>query len=342
MNEQQELALSSEINPDLKPNFTVTPNVILDRWQPILSAPGFCCLMVAVRKTYGWHKEDDEISQSQFEAGTGKSRTFVRSGVRELLAVELLVLVAAATATTGARYKINLMAGLPPRPEGLENTGGGDGKTPLNGNSEGLEQPPQNKASLKKSKKEKIAAEAASLYTRVVALIVKAHHKLTGEALTFHSFGKAYGQAVKDIIAMAGAGTDDELFAIIRRKVGAYYNLCLSEATQLRKFYTQQGITPLSIRSSWNKLVEVGATRSAFQPAEEKKFPDVMQMTDEQIASEFSDWQKKFTMTQVREGLPAAIWEKWQTEKRGFAAALGETIMAYKKSQATGGQNVTG
>lgn len=176
------------------------------------------------------------------------------------------------------------------------------------------------------------APEAPALYSQVVKLIGSAHEALTGEPLSWIGYEKAYGSAIKQIIMQAEGAkgphdNDDAVLLRIRAKVEAYYKLARSEAGQAKKFYTQQGITPLSIRSAWNKLV-VAQVKSAMA-AREEKFPDVMTMTESQILETFEDWQSRFTIGQVREGLPKGIWVKWQREKNGFAGALCETILAY-------------
>lgn len=54
----------------LQPNFTAIPNFILDEIGPTLTASEYIIIIFLCRKTYGWQKREDNISISQFEAGT--------------------------------------------------------------------------------------------------------------------------------------------------------------------------------------------------------------------------------------------------------------------------------
>ena len=172
-----------------------------------------------------------------------------------------------------------------------------------------------------------MADKAAPLYTRVVDLIAKAHKELTGEELVFASHGKAYGQAVKQIIEMAGPGTDDEIFERVRTKVKKFYKLAKAEIGSQRQFYSQQGITPLSIRVHWNKLVEI---KTGSQKPDVPKVPPFNQLGAGDALAIFSNWREHFTENQLREYLPTEIWSEWQHEKNGFAGALPEIVLAYK------------
>ena len=61
-------------NKLVPPNFTQTPNILIDEWLPILSPTEFKLIMVIVRKTFGWHKESDTISLKQLVKATGMSK----------------------------------------------------------------------------------------------------------------------------------------------------------------------------------------------------------------------------------------------------------------------------
>lgn len=98
----------SEENKDLQPNFTMCPNVIFDNWQPHLSAAEFACLMVVVRKTYGWHKTADFIAQSQFEALTGMARNTIKAALNGLIEKDILKIVCLNTARGSTEYTLNL------------------------------------------------------------------------------------------------------------------------------------------------------------------------------------------------------------------------------------------
>jgi len=167
-----------------------------------------------------------------------------------------------------------------------------------------------------------------SLYTSVVELIAKAHETLTNEKLTFEGHGKAYGQAVKHIIKQAGAGTDAEVLERIRQKVRQFYRLAKTDAAGPRPYYSLQGITPLSIRQHWNKLID---TKKAGSLDVEKPKVEFAELNEQQCRAVFANWQKTFSASQLREILPAEVWKEWQTDKNGFAPALLEIILAFKR-----------
>jgi DNA-binding transcriptional ArsR family regulator len=53
----------------LKPNFTQTPNIFFDEIMSELGHAETKCLLYIFRRTYGFQKESDEISLTQFETG---------------------------------------------------------------------------------------------------------------------------------------------------------------------------------------------------------------------------------------------------------------------------------
>lgn len=60
------------VNPSREEGFTKIPNEILDVLSFMkLTAYEYRVLLFIIRKTYGWNKETDWISLSQFSEGTG-------------------------------------------------------------------------------------------------------------------------------------------------------------------------------------------------------------------------------------------------------------------------------
>jgi len=89
----------------LIPNSTQIPNIILDKILPgIPSAEGKCLLYIC-RRTYGFHKERDRISLSQFvkgitgrdgkklDYGTGLSRPSVVEALKHLIGSKIVKVV---------------------------------------------------------------------------------------------------------------------------------------------------------------------------------------------------------------------------------------------------------
>jgi phage replication O-like protein O len=63
---------------------TQVPNIVFDTLLPTLTESELKVLLVIVRQTYGWHKERDWISHSQFVKKTSLSRRSVSSALKSL------------------------------------------------------------------------------------------------------------------------------------------------------------------------------------------------------------------------------------------------------------------
>jgi len=101
----------------LIPNSTQIPNVICDMLIPQLPEAEARCILYICRRTFGFHKEEDMITFSQFilgikkkdgtilDKGTGLSRPSVRKAIKNLLASGAIIVI---PTTKGNFYKINL------------------------------------------------------------------------------------------------------------------------------------------------------------------------------------------------------------------------------------------
>ena len=86
--------------------FTQIPNVIIDEWMKNMNASSFTVLMVICRKTLGWQKESDYVSQSQIMEFTGLSKNSVIRALKELKDKELINAIEKPGITTN--YTLNL------------------------------------------------------------------------------------------------------------------------------------------------------------------------------------------------------------------------------------------
>ena len=68
----------------LSPNHTQVSNTFIDEYMSKLSPASVKVFLAISRKTIGWHKETDRISQSQLVGMTGMSKNSVKKGVAEL------------------------------------------------------------------------------------------------------------------------------------------------------------------------------------------------------------------------------------------------------------------
>lgn len=67
------------------PNYTQTPNLLLDEHLPDMGHAETKVVLVVVRKTMGWHKRADVISLTQLEKLTGLSRQGVLNGIEDAI-----------------------------------------------------------------------------------------------------------------------------------------------------------------------------------------------------------------------------------------------------------------
>jgi len=68
-----------------KPRYTQTPNLFLDEHLPEMGHAETKVVLAVIRKTFGWHKDEDRISVSQFEELTGLSRQGVQNGIKDAM-----------------------------------------------------------------------------------------------------------------------------------------------------------------------------------------------------------------------------------------------------------------
>ena len=65
--------------------FTIIDNLVLDKLMPTMSGNEFKILMLIIRSTIGWQKEEDQLSYSQIQKRTGiKSKTTIGSCLNSL------------------------------------------------------------------------------------------------------------------------------------------------------------------------------------------------------------------------------------------------------------------
>lgn len=73
------------------PNSTQTPNIILDKYIKELSGAEFKVLMFLVRKTFGWGKEKDWITNKYAKEQTGLAGGTVSEALKTLIDKEIVV-----------------------------------------------------------------------------------------------------------------------------------------------------------------------------------------------------------------------------------------------------------
>jgi phage replication O-like protein O len=82
--------------------FTRIPNIFLDEYSRDLSCAELRVMQVILRKTYGWRKDTDAISFSQFEELTGLGRKAIAKAIKAL-EQDGYILVERGRTSTGSR-----------------------------------------------------------------------------------------------------------------------------------------------------------------------------------------------------------------------------------------------
>jgi phage replication O-like protein O len=72
------------------PPYTQTPNDLFDHWLPHLGEVELKVLLVIIRKTFGWHRKEDQISLSQLERFTGATQSNIGKAVKSLISKGLV------------------------------------------------------------------------------------------------------------------------------------------------------------------------------------------------------------------------------------------------------------
>lgn len=74
-----------------QPGYTAIPNELLDTFLPLLGEAELKVALFVARKTFGWHKRDDDLSLSQIAKGTGLSKPAVITATASLAERGLLI-----------------------------------------------------------------------------------------------------------------------------------------------------------------------------------------------------------------------------------------------------------
>jgi hypothetical protein len=166
------------------------------------------------------------------------------------------------------------------------------------------------------------AKASGSLYKQVVDLIGKAHKHLTKDDLVWKNKEGRYGKATKQILEIVAHESPEVAFAKIREKCAAYV-----AAAQTDKFLKTQGVTPVSILDSWNKVhYKPNMIKGAFGESQ-KQFPKYQDMSPEQIQAAFAKWNKYYTVLDLKANISPQSYEKFVREANGYAPALVDILI---------------
>lgn len=256
-----------------EPNTTPTPNVIFDNVMAYLPGDKFKVVLAVIRKTYGWHKFTDKISNSQIEKLTGLSKRTVQRYTAELAAAGILgknlssdglnefYFIAPELKTEGGDVQPDMGGCLASHGGDVQpDTGGMSSLTPT-------------KETIKTNYQKNDAAASLPYYKQVCDIFSKGFEKLEGAKLSWKGKEHAFGKAVKTVIAQAidVTGTDQQSYVILheieRRARALYRDIEQNRQAKLRKgkhdeFIAKQKFTPLLLMNRWNSYPVARAQQS--------------------------------------------------------------------------------
>lgn len=319
-----------------EPTFTQTPNILYDVIQRRIDPHEFSIMSVVVRKTYGFHKTHDAISNSQIEAQTGFTRPTVTKYAEKLERRRLLTIVKAPGKTPlylfGPRFKRISDAYMLRIIRKKEQEPGNDvAGSPGNNVSTPRKHrfpPPRNGVSPQKKVLNKDLKEnhGAALRRRLTDTCGEAHKYLTGSKLEWVGHEKAYGEAMNKIAKLlegADLANDDARHQYFRKKCAAYV-----QAAQKDEFLKKHGCTPLSLLNNWNKVHFNKASGSgSFSAVEPSAFPPYLKMSAEEIRQNFTEWQSKWTPLVVKANIRPDAWREFVDVHRQYAPKLVEVLI---------------
>lgn len=97
--------LENSIDPELKPNYTGIPNIIMDYLMPQLSGSEEKIVRAICRQTYGWRKASDFISNSQMSKMTGLTEKTLYSSINKLIE-KCIIIKKSGTGRTISKYAL--------------------------------------------------------------------------------------------------------------------------------------------------------------------------------------------------------------------------------------------
>ena len=100
--------MSKKVDGFEKPNYTQVPNKFFDEIMCEISYKSELIITMAIiRKTFGWHKGSDKISQSQLSKITGMGRKSVKRGLKYGIERGTIVKIEESTPNQAAEYGLN-------------------------------------------------------------------------------------------------------------------------------------------------------------------------------------------------------------------------------------------
>jgi phage replication O-like protein O len=231
-------------------NHTQVPNCIMDEHMRNLTGSALKVLLLICRKTIGWHKDSDRISQSQIMEATGLSKPGVKMAIIELAKAGLICVE-----QTGTGKGIQTFFELNYSDSANGQKTIGSESYPLNMPNGQISCPkdspngqiscPTKETNINKKKKKAENTPHAD-FSRTVELFSTTYERLHKDKM---SFGKIEGKQIKDLLS-------NHSYDEIKKKIDIMISRRDTDA-----WLKQQALTPGLILSQWNKLIAAPAGR---------------------------------------------------------------------------------
>lgn len=258
------------INPKFEENFSKFPNIFLDTPGLMLSMKKteILCLILIVRKTFGWHKDRDQISNSQFVEFAGVENS-VRPALKSLESKGIIIRTTGTTEWDINQWQINLSYTPPKNWETPQN----DPLPKFEDTTPNFwEPPPSQKLGDTKEKQKKSTKEIKAEQVRLVSI---ANGWTNGKEDSdifqekFILWSKAKGQESKpDWTTYRGSSNElaDLRWCRTMAKSDVLFRLdSLETLAKKNPYYAGLPPMPSTIKKNWNKLIAIE------QPAATKK-----------------------------------------------------------------------
>jgi phage replication O-like protein O len=231
-------------------NHTQVPNCIMDEHMRNLTGSALKVLLLICRKTIGWHKDRDRISQSQIMEATGLSKNGVKMAAIELANAGLISFEQTGTGKgIQTFFELNYSGDangsktIGSESDTIKRLNGSESDT-IDG-SNGSKSDPTKEININKKKKKASQAPHAD-YSRTVELFATTYERLHKAKM---SFSAKDGKQIKDLLS-------NHSYDEIKKKIDIMISRRDTDA-----WLKQQALTPGLILSQWNKLIAAHAGR---------------------------------------------------------------------------------
>ena len=285
---------------ELKPNFTQIPNIILDEYMSKVDPIDSIILFAICRKIYGWHKEEDAISQSQLMEMTGLSRNRLKKGLKFWIDAKVLACTGSESNRVSRRYRLIISDNFKGSKidtqqkqvkqnivshhdslEGHDRTSGGSQRDSLEGHS----MTPQNKEikeqNISVNKEESIKTELvkSSIHTEyLVNNLPRSEIRQDSITNRINDFMLKLWKQYYQLPYKADLFETDRLAHELDHDWDSF--LTLVKAFQTDQYWAKVSMSPRMLRKAWDTL---GSRAKVSENAEREKYTNYREHYEQQL-----------------------------------------------------------